>query len=88
MNRPVAASAVAEAAVKDPHAKPSQDRRDRSGEVSSTTFFFFAGGRRGATAAEVVLPAKLGGTAGCTGFGGGPFEAGAPSTGAFGSSAI
>jgi hypothetical protein len=67
MNRPVAASAVAEAAEKAPHAIPIQTRRETNGDVSSGTadFFFAAAARAEAAATEVVLPAiLLGSTAG------------------------
>src|SRR6185503_21343505 len=39
MNRPVAASAAAEAAEKAPHASPIQARRVSSGDVSSASRF-------------------------------------------------
>src|SRR5688572_6203703 len=68
MNRPVAASAAADAAVNAPHAMPSQIRRVTSGELSSgsreVTFAAVA-------AAVVVLPARStaggGGTLGAMG---------------------
>src|SRR5580658_6573559 len=83
MNRPVAASAAADAAEKVPHARPIQARRVSNGDVSS-------GSRPGAAAAAgletaaalaaappadatlVVLPARSGiGTAGGLGAAGG-----------------
>src|SRR5918995_4148674 len=73
MNRPVAASAAAEAAVNAPHATPIHARRPMSGEVSSSSFaagaaagFFVA-----VAAAVVTLPARsAAGTAGAAGRGG------------------
>src|SRR6266540_3478782 len=70
MNRPVAASAAADAAEKAPHARPSQTRRVKSGEVSSASraaVLAAAAGAAGLAAAAppgeatfVVLPARSG----------------------------
>src|SRR5688572_21991833 len=75
MNRPVAASAAADAAEKAPHASPSQTRRVTSGEVSSASRVVAEAGAFAVVlaaaappteAAVVVLPAKsgIGGAAG------------------------
>src|SRR5580765_3158294 len=81
MNRPVAASAAAEAAEKAPHARPIQARRVSSGDVSSASrvavFAAAAGAGRAAAAPPgdatfVVLPARSGiGAAGGRGAGAG-----------------
>src|ERR1044071_59641 len=70
MNRPVAASAAAEAAENAPHARPSQARRVSKGEVSSASRVVAAGlaavvvaalaAAPPADAAVVVLPARSG----------------------------
>src|SRR5436190_945459 len=68
MNRPVAASAAADAAENAPHASPIQARRLRSGDVSSASrVAVFAAAGAGAAAALppgdaalVVLPARSG----------------------------
>src|SRR5437764_3573023 len=73
MNRPVAASAAADAAEKAPHARPIHARRVRSGDVSSgsragAAAAVFAGAGAGAALAAappaeatvVVLPARSG----------------------------
>src|SRR6185369_11001213 len=74
MNRPVAASATADAAEKAPHASPSHARRVKSGDVSSASRAAgFAAAAAGvaaraacapADAAVVVLPDKSGRLAG------------------------
>src|SRR5207244_4257195 len=67
MNRPVAASAAADAAENAPHARPIQARRVRSGDVSSASRPPAAAAATGALlaappadAAVVVLPARSG----------------------------
>src|SRR5436305_1326664 len=71
MNRPVAASAAADAAEKAPHARPIHARRVRSGDVSSgsragAAAAVFAGAGAALAAAPpaeatvVVLPARSG----------------------------
>src|SRR5436190_5295240 len=96
MNRPVAASAAADAAENAPHARPIQARRVSSGDVSSgsrVAAFATAGAavRAAAPPGEatlVVLPARSGiGAAGGRGAGAGfaacaPAAAGAGATGA------
>src|SRR5579864_8993790 len=74
MNRPVAASAAAEAAENAPQASPSQARRVNRGDVSSASrvLALTAAAGTGATlaaappadAAVVVLPARSGSTTG------------------------
>src|SRR5437867_1558941 len=70
MNRPVAASAAAEAAVNAPHAKPIHARRLRRGDVSSSGLVLAAGFDTSATTL-VVFPARFavgtGGGFGCVG---------------------
>ena len=59
MNRPVAARHPAVAAVNEPHANPSQPRRDINGDVSSATFAL--GRATGLLAAAlVVFPTSAG----------------------------
>src|SRR5262245_52278197 len=67
MNRPVAANAAAEAAVKAPHARPIHARLVRRGDVSSgSRVAAFAAGAAALAAAppgeaaDVVLPARSG----------------------------
>src|SRR3954462_1084084 len=65
MNRPVAASAAADAAENAPHASPSHTRRVKSGDVSSASrapalAAAAAGALALADAAVVVLPARSG----------------------------
>src|SRR6185436_6613525 len=58
MNRPVAASAAADAAVNVPHASPIQARRVSSGDVSSASRFdVFAGVDTAALAGAAALAA-------------------------------
>src|SRR5262245_6478427 len=87
MNRPVAASAAAEAAVKAPQASPIQARLVRSGDMSSGSRVVAAAVAFGAVtaafaaappgdAAVVVIPARFG--AGTAGFGGAAGRAACP----------
>jgi hypothetical protein len=71
MNRPVAASAAADAAENAPQATPSHMRRVRSGEVSSASAAGLPGAAARVTGAaiDVVFPATS--TAGAAGLGGG-----------------
>src|ERR1700730_7411923 len=68
MKRPVAESAATDAAVNEPHARPSHTLRDTSGEVSSgSRVLTFAA----VAAAVVVLPDRFtAGGGGAAGFGG------------------
>src|SRR5438874_63328 len=68
MNRPVAASAAADAAENAPHARPIQARRVRSGDVSSASRVVAGAGTALAAAPPsdatvVVRPARLGAAA-------------------------